>query len=145
MHLKMWSAKWRPFCLGLNVLNQQVKANSPAFIKIKVQYFLHDSELTALLNGIQRLVPGDPHSSWPPTLTSDLNCSREFLAAHQLWFPRLSLERLMGQVKNAEPAGSKSQPAFHKKIRSLSSKVSHKTVSLHLSSMELYHKFALIQ
>ena len=23
MHLKMSSAKWRPFCLGLNVLNQQ--------------------------------------------------------------------------------------------------------------------------
>ena len=23
MHLKMWSAKWRPFCLGLNVLKVQ--------------------------------------------------------------------------------------------------------------------------
>ena len=28
MHLKMSSAKWRPFCLGLNVLNSRVVINS---------------------------------------------------------------------------------------------------------------------
>ena len=32
MHVKMSSAKWRPFCLGLNVLNQFLEALSETLL-----------------------------------------------------------------------------------------------------------------
>ena len=51
MHLKMSSAKWRPFCLGLNELKGQLRSFSP---------------LGSWLKGPFTLSPSTPMSVWGP-------------------------------------------------------------------------------
>ena len=46
MHLKMSSAKWRPFCLGLNVLN------SKHYVKIFSTLTSHERRSTRILNSV---------------------------------------------------------------------------------------------
>ena len=59
MHLKMSSAKWRPFCLGLNVLRKCIRTPSCPHPDMSMVWGLQYFALKLALNILQ--CPRDPH------------------------------------------------------------------------------------
>ena len=76
MHLKMASAKWRPFCLGLNVLNGRLQYTS---LILAVFFLIICGQVAAWMRKINSLVNGN--NTWHLSIL----CEHQWLCPRCLW------------------------------------------------------------
>ena len=73
MHLKMLSAKWRPFCLGLNVLNESLNKQFTCFNDSEIVLCMHPANERRRYNVTSSLIGRAHPQNYPGWLMADVS------------------------------------------------------------------------